>query len=78
MVETIKQWLGRGCTPDRSVAALPFNRVFVRHCPICGQHTRQRLMEAGSGYLTYWCTECAIPHDAERPAAAHDLHAGRH
>ena len=41
-------------------------RLVVRHCPICGHVTHQRLVEIGRDYLTYWCSECVIPHDVER------------
>lgn len=44
-------------------------RIFLRHCPICGFETSQRIIERGRGYVTYWCSECIIPHDVEQAAA---------
>lgn len=44
-------------------------RIFVRRCPICGFEASQRIIERGRGYVTYWCSECIIPHDVEQAAA---------
>lgn len=44
-------------------------RMFVRRCPNCGHDTSQRIIERGRGYVTFWCSECIIPHDVEQVAA---------
>jgi nitrogen PTS system EIIA component len=52
-----------------ATATPPDRRIFLRRCPICGFETSQRIIERGRGYLTYWCSECIIPHDVEQAAA---------
>jgi len=55
-----------GVAYPESPTPLDNRKCVVRLCPVCGHDTNQRVIEARPSYVTYWCTECSIPHDIER------------
>ena len=71
MIQNITADIGATMTGTRRMTTAPASismpqtaaRALTRACPICGHQTRQRVIEIGLGYVTYWCSQCCIPHD---------------